>query len=86
MGKKYIVTFERENCIGAAACEAISPKKWKMQDDAKASLLDPNAKKTAEIETLEFDESDLQEHLEAAQACPVNVIKIKEKDTGREMN
>ena len=85
MAKKYILTFNREKCIGAAACNAAAPNKWKLLDDGKSTLLDNAAKKSDNEEILEFDESQLQEYLDSAQACPVNAIKIKEKDSGKEL-
>ena len=84
MPKKYIIIYDRIGCIGAAACEAVAPTKWKVINN-KATLIDKNAIKTEEHEALEIDEDQLEEHLEAAKACPVNVIKIKEKESGREV-
>ena len=82
MSKKYIVLYDKIGCIGAAACEAVAPELWKVVHN-KATLIDKNAIKTEQHEALEIDEEDLEKHLEAAQACPVNVIKIKEKESGR---
>lgn len=69
--KKYIIEYDREGCIGAAACIAVAPDSWEMDDDGKANLL----KK-------EIDEDELEINKQAAEACPVNVIRIKDKDTG----
>ena len=38
--KKYKVIFDKEGCIGAAACVASDPNNWKLQDDGKSSLKD----------------------------------------------
>lgn len=84
MPKKYIIIYDKIGCIGAAACEAVAPTKWKVIDN-KATLIDKKAIKTEEHEALEIDEDLLEEHLEAAKACPVNVIKIKEKESGKEL-
>ncbi len=84
MAKKYIVLYDKLGCIGAAACEAVAPELWKVID-TKATLLDKNAIKTNDHEALEIDDDKLEAHLKAAKACPVNVIKIKEKETGREL-
>ncbi len=75
MGKKYKIIFDRENCIGAYACLAIAPDTWKEGDDGKAIL-----------EREVFDEEDLQRQVEAAKACPVNVIKIVDAETGEEVD
>ncbi len=75
MGKKYKILFDRENCIGAYACLAVAPDVWKEGDDGKAIL-------EREI----IDEDDLQRQIEAAKACPVNVIKIVDAETGEEVD
>ena len=69
MGKKYKIVYEREGCIGAAACIAVAPKTWKMGDDGKADQL-----------ISEFDEADLAANMDAARACPVIVIHIYDED------
>lgn len=83
MAKKYIVEYDRINCIGAAACVASNPLFWELKEDGKANLvggkkLDKNAKQTIEI-----DEKDLPKMKEAAEVCPVNVIHIIDKQTGK---
>ena len=71
---KFKVEFDRENCIGAAACAAVNPDNWTIRmQDGKADM------KTAEI-----DESQLHVNMEAAQACPVNVIHIFD-ETGKKL-
>ena len=56
MGKKYIVEYEREGCIGAAACVAVQPEAWEIVDDGKADLKNPDSKN--EIWRKEIDESE----------------------------
>lgn len=63
--KKYRIEFDREGCIGAAACVAAAPRNWVMKEDGKPILL----KK-------EITEKELQENRDAANVCPVKVIKI----------
>lgn len=65
LAKKYKIIYDREGCIGAAACIAGAPQTWKMDNDGKATQL-----------ITEFEEKDLQQNLDAARACPVNVIHI----------
>ena len=72
--KKYIIEYEREGCIGAAACCAVSPENWVMNQDGKADLMHT-----------EIGDDRLQENIEAAEVCPVRVIKIKEKKTGKQL-
>jgi ferredoxin len=67
---KYVIQFDRDGCIGAGSCVATSGN-WQMGDDNKANVL----KK-------EFDEKDLAENKEAAEACPVGAITIINTETG----
>lgn len=77
---KFKIVHERSGCIGCAACSAIAPKLWKMNDDG---LSDCIGSKKLKDETTEkdFDDDEFKDHKEAAEACPVNVIHIRKKDT-----
>ena len=79
MGKKYLVEYDRDGCIGAAACVAVQPDQWTMVDDGKADLKD--SKKEGKNWFKEIDESELEKYKDAEESCPVTVIKIFEKDT-----
>ncbi len=70
--KKYKIEFDREACIGAAACCAVAPEQWVMQEDGKPNLM-----------FSEISEDKLKENIEAAEVCPVRVIKVIEKKTGK---
>ena len=77
------IVYDRPGCIGAAACVAIAPKVWIMNDDGKADLI--GGKKISENEwELEVAE-DIQLNLDAAQGCPVNVIHVYDKETGEKL-
>lgn len=82
---RFIIEFNREGCIGAGSCEAACPKFWKLTDGIKADLLDGKKNEDNTVQTREIDEKDLKCNLEAAQACPVNVIHIKNKETGEKL-
>ncbi|MFT4309130.1 MAG: ferredoxin [Candidatus Woesearchaeota archaeon] len=71
---KYKIVFDRDNCIGAYACMAIAPDTWQEGDDGKAILVKEF-----------FDDEELKLQLESARACPVNVIKIYNEETGEEI-
>lgn len=76
---KYTVTHDRPACIGCAACEAIAPEFWTMNQDGKSDLKHAKTVKEADIvkeETLEIEESDMQSNKDAAEACPVNCIHL----------
>lgn len=82
MAKKYLVEFDRENCIGSGACVAANPEYWQLLEDGRSDLkgakkLDQNTR-----QRLVIDETDLPRMIEAAQACPVRVIRIIDQETG----
>lgn len=81
----FIVKLDRTGCIGAASCTAADPVSWKLAADNKVDLED--AKKNADNteQTKEISEEELKVYLEAAQACPVNVIHIFKKETGEKL-
>ena len=82
---KFHVVYDRSNCIGAAACAAISPKHWVISDeDGKANLIGGIERDNGFYER-EIDAADYKEVLESAQACPVVVIKIYNQN-GEEVN
>lgn len=68
---KYIIEYDRNICIGAASCAAISPLTFFMDEENKAQF---------QTETTEFDDDDII--LAGAQSCPVFAIKIIKKETG----
>lgn len=71
---KYKIVYDRANCIGAGSCANMAPESWKMDEDSKATQL-----------IQEFDDDKLAENLEAAKGCPVNVIHIVEKASGKQL-
>ena len=82
--KKYKIIYDREGCIGAAACAAVNPDDWEIVEDGKANLLKgaeepPKSQQWVRI----IDESELKRNLEAAESCPVKVIKIVDLQTGK---
>jgi len=83
---KYIVEYDKPNCIGAAACTAASPKFWKMNEDKepKADLTDAKPRQDG-WEEIEIDEKDFEEMKASAECCPVCVIHIKKKETGEKI-
>ncbi|MEK6940928.1 MAG: ferredoxin [Nanoarchaeota archaeon] len=68
---KYELEYDRDGCIGAGSCVAVYPEQWSLDDEGKAVFV----KK-------EFNDNELEKNKEAAQACPVNVIHIRNKHTG----
>ncbi len=81
---KYKIIYDREGCIGAAACAAANADHWEIVEDGKADL--KGAKETSpHIWERTITESELQRNLEAAESCPVRVIKIIEIASGKQI-
>lgn len=79
--KRYLITYHKDECIGAFACLAAEPKSWVKNED-KADLVDAKNEGN-EIFTKEVD--DLDNNLEAAQCCPVNCIHIYDRKEKRKL-
>ncbi|HLD85356.1 MAG TPA: ferredoxin [archaeon] len=75
---KYKILYDREGCIGAAACAAVS-ERWVIAKDGKADL-SGSAQDDAGWFIAEIGEEELQKEIEAAKACPVLVIHIKDEN------
>lgn len=71
-----IITHQREKCIGCNYCVELAYSRWRMsKKDGKATLLGGENKKgfyTVRTENYEYDDN-----VKAANACPVNIIKVK---------
>ena len=86
-GKKFRIIYDREGCIGAAACVAVNPETWEIDDDGKANLLvgETETEKKRAVKIKIIDEKDLQVNLEAAQSCLVQVIHVEDVETGERL-
>lgn len=83
---RYRVEYTRNKCIGAFACVSIDPDHFAMNDDNKADLLGGvkiQEAQNGQDEIWAFETDDIGNLIPAAQACPVNVIKIIDKETGQ---
>jgi len=69
--EKYKVWVDRNICIGAATCVAVSPKSFQMDNEAKAVI----------VRTI--DEEELENIIQAAKACPVAAIFIEDDKGNR---
>ena len=66
MGKKYKIKYNPKDCIGCAACVSACESNWEMDDSNKS-----RPKKKV------IDEKELACNKEAADVCPVELIKIE---------
>lgn len=80
----YILQHNRPDCIGCAACEAVAPDFWEMNEDGKSDI---KGGKNVENgwQELDFEEKDFQINKDGADSCPVNVIHIVKKETGEKI-
>ena len=80
MSKLFLLQHDRPNCIGCAACEAVAPDFWEMNEDGKSDIKNGNDLDN-EWQDLEITQENYEENKEAAEACPVNVIHLVNKET-----
>lgn len=72
-----VISQIRKRCIGCNYCVELAPQRWKMsKKDGKSVLLGAIDKKG--FFTVRVTATELESNLRAAQACPVNIIKISE--------
>ncbi len=66
----------RAKCIGCNACAEVAPYRWVMDDaDGKSNLVEGKNKRDVYSALVMDDEWD--DNLEAAESCPVNIIKVE---------
>lgn len=71
-----IITHQREKCIGCNYCVELAFNRWRMsKKDGKATLLGGENKKG--FYTVRTDNEEYDDNVKAANACPVNIIKVK---------
>jgi len=79
------IIYNRKECIGAASCAAVCPEFWVMNEDGKADLIGGKEisdgifeREISDEEKTQAQKSVIACNKEAAESCPVNVIKIEE--------
>ncbi len=75
------VLHERWKCIGCGACAAVAPDFWEMSDDGYSDIKGCQRQETDEglLESREIADEDRAQNQEAADACPVECIHLKEE-------
>ncbi len=81
---KYVLEHNRPDCIGCAACVAVNPKHWVMNEDNKADIIGAPRRPDG-WEEIEIEQDDFEADKAAAESCPVNVIHLKNKDSGEKI-
>lgn len=80
----YKLEHDRPNCIGCGACAAVCPAFWEMAEDGKSDIKDAK-NRDDNWQERDIEEADYEGNKEAADACPVNVIHITNKETGEKI-
>jgi ferredoxin len=74
--KKITVSHKREECIGCGSCVLLNPNNRTMDEDDGKATLRWSCQKWKQFMTGSVDEDDLEYTKQAADACPVNIIRI----------
>jgi len=77
---KFLIEYDRPNCIGCGVCAAVAPEFWEMNNDGKSDIKGGKSRQDGWQE-LEIGEKSLEANKNAAEGCPVNVIHLKNKET-----
>lgn len=72
-----IITQKRDKCIGCNYCVELAYEQWRMsKKDGKSTLIGAVNKKG--FYTVKVDDFFFEENKKAAEACPVNIIKVSQ--------
>jgi ferredoxin len=69
---RFEILINREECIGDGACVNEAPETFELDDESKAVLLENST-------------DDAESIIEAAKNCPLDIIVIKDKQTGKQI-
>ena len=82
----YKIKVDRELCIGAASCTAVSPNAFDLDSEGKAVIKNKNGTSTSDWTNEADINAPHEEILNAAKSCPVDAIVIVEvDDAGNEL-
>ncbi len=83
--RKITVCHKRNDCIGCGSCALLAPQTWSMNSvDGKSDLR--GAVDKGEFMVGQIEEEDLLDNCRAAEACPVQIIRIAECDGKKKTN
>ena len=72
-----IITLQRDKCIGCNYCVELAYDRWRMsKKDGKSNLLGSVNRKG--FHTVKVSDAELDDNIKAAEACPVNIIQVKQ--------
>jgi len=73
----YKIIYDKESCIGAGECEAISKNFWKVDNTGKAVLNGATLNKETGLYELEISDEEYNTQKNVAGSCPIACIKIE---------
>ena len=76
----HTIIHLKKDCISCGACAAISPDYWEMDENGLAELKGSAAVKEHWQLDITTEEAKTANQ-EAADVCPVNIIKIEKKES-----
>ena len=80
---RYKIVYNKNDCIGVAACVSMAEKWWKMDGDDKAILNGSTLNQETGFYELEIGENELEDAKSSVNVCPVFVIMVhKQEDSG----
>jgi len=85
---QYKIAHDIQNCIGCLACIAANRKRWKEgkgKFEGKSELIGGKLDSRTKSFEVEIDDKELEANMEAARFCPVNVIHVIVKKTGKKL-
>ncbi len=74
---KFKILHYKDQCISCGACAAICPEFWEMDEEGLAQLKE-SEKVEDRWERIILTEDDRSRNQEAADACPVQIIKLQQ--------
>lgn len=73
---KITIKVDPDLCIGAAACVAVAPDFYRLNEDNKAVVLDHGKDGNGYERTIEIEESELDNIILSAESCPTLAVYI----------
>ena len=77
---RYEIDHDLPGCISCEACCVVCPDNWEMKE-----ILDLNGDVKAVPKKVQLNEEEFQSNMDAACSCPVNVIHIIDKKSGKKL-
>lgn len=72
----YKIIVDKETCIACGTCYALDPDHYKSDEAGKSEV--KGGKVEGKTSTGSFDDEKIDAAKEAAEACPVDAIEVKE--------